>query len=121
MESQSVRALGQLHQDRVFAALRSVIFGKFGAQASGLDPNEGVQMRIEIARTPENFGGDLIFLQRQSGMLDGMVGEVPQEFAQRLRTVKSMAIYQLLNLEKSRFNGGYVACHTHLTKGNKLV
>jgi hypothetical protein len=78
-------------------------------------------MRIEIAGTPEDFGGDLIFLQRRPGMLDGMVGEVPEELAQRLRTVKSAAIYQLLNLEKSRLNGGYVTCHTHLTEGNKLV
>jgi hypothetical protein len=54
-------------------------------------------------------------------MLDGMVGEVPEELAQRLRTVKGPAVYQLLNLEKSRLNGSYVTCHTHLTEGNKLV
>ena len=78
-------------------------------------------MRIEIAGPTENFGRDLILLQGQSRMLDGVVGEVPEKLAQRLRTVKSVAIYQLLDLVESRLNVGYVTCHTHVTEGNKLV
>jgi len=78
-------------------------------------------MRIEIAGPTENFGGDLIFLQGQSRMLDGVVGEVAEKLAERLLTVKSVAIYQLLNLEESRLNVGYVTCHTHVTEGNKLL
>jgi hypothetical protein len=30
--------------------------------------------------------------------------------------VQGMAVYQLLDFQKARLNGGYVTCYTHLTK-----
>src|SRR5215469_7583907 len=78
-------------------------------------------MGIKIHRASEDFGRYLVFLEGRTGMLDGMIGEVPEKFAERLRPVKSMAVNQLLNFKKSRFNGGYVTCYTHLTQVNKVV
>jgi hypothetical protein len=54
-------------------------------------------------------------------MFDSLVCEISEQFAKRFRSVERMAAYQLLDLEKSRLDGGYVTCHTHLTEGNKLV
>lgn len=50
-----------------------------------------------------------------------MLAKIFEELAERLRAVQGMAVYQLLNLQKTGVNGGYVICYTHLTKRNKLV
>jgi hypothetical protein len=78
-------------------------------------------MGIKIRRSPEDFRGYLVFLEGGTGMLDGLISEVPEKLAKRLRPVKSMAVNQLLNFKKSRFNGGYVTCYTHLTQVNKVL
>jgi hypothetical protein len=76
-------------------------------------------MRIKIRRASKDLGCNLIFLQRRPRVPDGMVAEISQELAERLRAVESMAVDQLLNLEKARLYDGYVTCHTHLTESNK--
>jgi hypothetical protein len=59
-------------------------------------------MRVKIRWPAEDFRGDLIFLRRNSRMLDCVVGEITKQLAERLGSVEKMTIYQLLNLEKSR-------------------
>ena len=83
MKRQRVSPFGQFHQDRILGALVRIVFGDFGAQTSGLDTNQRIQLRIEISGTPENFRRNLIFLQRDSWMSDRMLGQVTQKLAER--------------------------------------
>ena len=76
-------------------------------------------MRIKVSGASKDLGSNPIFLQRRPRVQDGMVAEISQELAERLRAVESMAVDQLLNLEKARLYDGYMTCHTHLTESNK--
>src|ERR1700736_6307971 len=77
MKRQDVRSLGKFHQDGVVGCRFAVIvLGEFCSQAPGLDSHHGVDLRIEIVLSTEYFGGDLIFLQRSAGMIQGMLGDI---------------------------------------------
>ena len=121
MKEQGVSALRKLYDDRVIRSLRRVVLREFGAQSSGLYAHEGIEMGVKIRRPAEDFCGDLIFLMRNSRMPDCMVGEITKQLAERLGSLEEMTVYQLLDLEKTRFYVRYMSRNVHLTKRNKPV
>jgi pyruvate/2-oxoglutarate dehydrogenase complex dihydrolipoamide dehydrogenase (E3) component len=50
-------------------------------------------MGIEIGRAPEDLGRNLILLERDARVLDGVVGEITQQLAERLGPVQGMTAY----------------------------
>ena len=84
----------------VLRTLGAVVLRQLETKASGLDADGGVMLRIEIVRAPENLGRDLIFLQRRSGMIQRMLGQISKQFAQRFRPMKHMAVDELVDLSE---------------------
>jgi hypothetical protein len=81
-----------------------------------LHSNGGVTLGIESGRTPQDFGGDLVFLQGDSGMIDRMLGEIAEQFAQGLGAVKAMAFCKLLYLlEALGPTNRERVCYSHMT------
>src|SRR5205823_6544054 len=75
-------------------------------------------MRVKIRWPTEDFRSDLIFLGRNSWMIDCVVGEITKQLAERLGSVEEMTVYQLLDLEKARFHTRYMIRNT---QGNRSV
>ncbi len=121
MKGQGIGTLAQFDNDWVVDSLRCVVLREFGAEAARLYAHERIEMRIKISRPAEDLGGNLIFLECDSRLFDGVFGEITKELAERLGSLKSMAVYQLLYLEKARFQLGYMTRNAHLTKRNKLI
>ena len=55
-------------------------------------------MRVESRRATEDLSGDLILLERDAGMIEGVFGEVAKQFAERFRGVEAMTINKFLYL-----------------------
>jgi hypothetical protein len=70
-------------------------------------------MRIEVCRASEDLGCDLIFLERNAWMFNGVLAEVAEQLAKRFGTMKGMAVDQPLDFDEARFRAGYMACYTH--------
>src|SRR6266849_3822343 len=100
MESQKIVALGHFDQDRILAPLRGVVFSQLGTQAPRLHTHHRVQMRIEVLLAPEDLGRNLVLLRGSTGMVQGMVCQIAQQFAEGLRAMESMARQKSLNLRK---------------------
>lgn len=98
MESERVCAPRKIDEDLIVGAFGGVVFRKLAAKAACLYANCGIQMRVEIARAPKNFRRNLIFLGCRPRVVPGMIGQVPQQFAQRLGTMQSMAAKEFFNL-----------------------
>ena len=97
MERQRVRTLRQFDHNRIIDPIRSVILREFGPQASGLNAHQRIQMGIEISRASEDLSCDLIFLDGNAGVFDGLFGQITEKFAERFGAVKRMAVYQPLD------------------------
>jgi hypothetical protein len=78
VECQAVRALRNLNQNRIVSAVLGIVFGQLHAEASGLYANGGITLWIESGRPPQYLGGDLVFLQSNAGVIEGVFGEVAQ-------------------------------------------
>ncbi len=79
----------------------AVVFGELYAKTPCLDADHRIQLGVEIRRTPENLGRDLIFLDRRSRVIQDMFGKVAQQFAQRLRAMQDMAVHQPVDLSET--------------------
>jgi hypothetical protein len=55
-------------------------------------------MGIEVAGAPKNFRRNLIFLGGGPWLIQGMIGEVAQQFAQGLGTMQSMTAKEFFDL-----------------------
>ena len=97
-ERKRVGALGHLDNDRVAGSFGRIIFGKFGAKASGLDANHGIYVWIEVFIAPENFRRNLILLRSGARVLQRMIREITQQVAQRLGAVQSTTLQYAVNL-----------------------
>ena len=98
MERDNVGSLRQIHDDWVFRTVGAVVFTELSAQPPGLNAHHGIELGIEIIRATENLCRNLIFLDRSSGMIEGMFCQIAKEFAQRLRAMEDVAAYQLFYL-----------------------
>lgn len=84
----------------VFPTFRLVVRGKFGAKAACLDAHQRVQLGIEVGRTAEDLGGNLVFLHWRAGMIQSLLGEKMKQLAERLRAVKSLAVHEFFDLSE---------------------
>ncbi len=78
MEGKRVSTFWQLNDDRVVRSLRGVVLSEFRAQPSRLHPYQRVQVGIEIRRTTEYFGRNLVFLKGNTWVLNGLIGQISQ-------------------------------------------
>jgi len=117
VERQDISAFGKFDDDGIVGTLGAVVFGEFEAKASGLHSDGGIRLGIEVTSATEDFGGDLVFLERCAGVIDRVLGEVLQELAEGFRSVKDMTInkpiYFLGELLAVRPRN---ACNSHDTK-----
>ena len=82
MEREDVGASGELDDDGVFSAIGVVVFGELYAETASLDPDHGVQLRIEVGGSTEDLGRNLILLDGRAGMIEGVLSKITQEFAE---------------------------------------
>src|SRR2546430_9181191 len=67
----------------------TTLFRSLAAKPSRLYADRGVHVGIEIAWPPKDLGRDLILFGGSTWMVQRMIGQVAQQFAQRLRAVQS--------------------------------
>ena len=75
-----------------------VVLGQFDAQASGLYSHRGVTLRIESCGSAQNFGGNLVLLQGDAGMIERVFGEVAEQLTQGFRAVQAMTFNKFIYL-----------------------
>jgi hypothetical protein len=98
VKGENVGALGEFHDNGVLKSIRAVVFGELGAQASSLDTNHGVELRIEIGGASEDLGRDLEFLNGGARVIRSVLRQIAEKFAQGLRAMQSMATGEPVNL-----------------------
>jgi hypothetical protein len=98
MERDGVGALGDLDQYGIVCALMRVVLRELYAKASGLHPDRRVALRIESRWATQDLGRDLIFLKRDPRVIEGVLGQVAKQLAQRFRAVQAMAFGKSLYL-----------------------
>src|ERR1051325_6006084 len=96
MKGKRVRPLWQLDDNGILNSIGVVVLREFESQSSCLNADRGIKMRIEICRASKNFGGDLIFLDRITGMIERVFAKVSKKLKQRFRAVKNMTIHKPL-------------------------
>jgi hypothetical protein len=79
VEYEGIGAFGKFDTNGVRRAFAGVVLGELCAQAASLDPDHGIDGRIEVRWAAELFCSDLIFLYRGAGVFDGVVSEIAQE------------------------------------------
>src|ERR1019366_1339348 len=116
METKSVNAVRHFHHDGVRSPFMTVVVEQLQAQPASLNTNCRIGLWIEVVRPPKNFRRNLIFLQRNAGMGDGMVRQIPKQFAERLGFAKSMTVDDSFNLPQvSFFISDVERCNRHVT------
>ena len=119
MERQCIRSLWYLYDDQIVGALVRVILGEFDAQSSSLHADRGVALGIESGGSAQHLGGNLVFLERDSGVIERVFREVPQQFAQRFRGVQAMTFNKFIYLlEALRPTDRESVRDSHITGGN---
>ncbi len=98
LKGEGVRALRDFNQNRIVYSFVRIVLGEFDSQASGLDTDCGITLRIKSGRASQNLSGDLVLLQRNSGMIQRVLCEIAKQFAERFRAVKDMAFGKSLYL-----------------------
>ena|SRR5205814_1977158 len=98
VKREHVGAAWEFDDDGVFGTVGVVVFGEFYAQASSLHPDHGIELGIEVRRAAEDLGRNLILLDGSAGMVERMLGEIAQEFAQLFGAMEGMAVHQLIDL-----------------------
>jgi hypothetical protein len=94
-----------------------VILGQLNPQAPSLDPDCGVALGVESGRSSQNLGSNLVLLQSDAWMIQGVFGEVAQQFAQRFRTVKAMAFNKFIYLLEALLpSEGESVSDSHITR-----
>jgi len=103
MEGKQIGSLRELHHNGVAEPIGIVIIGKLGAQASSLDTDHGIELRIEIGGPAKYFGRNLELFNGGAGMLHGVLSQIPEQFAKGFRTMQSMAGDEPVNLLEKHF------------------
>ena len=98
MERERVRALGKLDDDGIVRTFLRIVLGQLHPQAPGLNADCGITLGIESRGAAEDFGRDLVFLERDARMIQGMFGEVAEQLAQGFGGVQAMTINKFIYL-----------------------
>ncbi len=116
MKRERVGALGNLDHDEIVGALVRVVFREFDPQASGLHPDGGVALGIESGRAAQNFGGNLVLLEGDAGVIERVFGEVAEQFAEGFRSVQAMAFNKFIYLLEALLpTDSESVRHSHIT------
>ncbi len=116
LERQRIRSLRNFYKDWIIDPIVRIILRQFDAQPSSLYADRGIALRIEARRAPQNFGGDLIFLERDTGMIEGVFCEITEESAQGFRAVEAMAFGKSLYLLEALLpTDRETVCYSHIT------
>jgi len=116
MKGERVGALGNFDHDGIVGALLRVVLGELDAEASGLDADGGIALRIETNGAAENFSCDLVFLERDAGVIERMFGEVAKEFAERFGSVEAMTFNKFIYLLEALLPANSESVrHSHIT------
>jgi len=100
VEREHVRTLRKFDDNGIPGAVSSIVLGELYAKTPGLDADHRIQLGVEIRRAPKDLGRYLVFLDRRSGMIQGMLGEIAEQFAQRLGAMQDMAVHQPVDLSE---------------------
>jgi len=76
MDDYGVTTLWHFDNGGVVRTFGAVILGEFRAEAASLDTDHRVELRVEVSLTAKDLCCDLIFLDLNAGMFDGLFGEV---------------------------------------------
>lgn len=98
MKRKRVGSPRDVNEELVVCPLRGVIFRQLRTQTSCLHSDHRVQMGIEISRAAKNFCCKLVLLRGGSRTLQGMIGKIVKQFAQRLRAMQSSTAEQFFDL-----------------------
>lgn len=98
MEGNDVSSFGKFNDDRILEALGVVVLSQFQAQAPGLDPNHGINLRIEVIGAAENLRSDLILLNWRAGVIERVSSQITKKLAQRFRAVEMVTGDQSVDL-----------------------
>jgi hypothetical protein len=116
MERQSVRPSGDLYDDCVVDAFVRIVFAKFDPEASRLNPYRRVTLRVESRWPAQYLRRNLVFLQGNSGVIEGVFSEVAQQFAEGFGRVKAMAFNKFIYLLEALLPpNGETVRHSHIT------
>jgi hypothetical protein len=82
LEHESVRALWDFDKDRVVGAFVSVILCQLHSKTPSLNANGGIALGIKSGWAAQYLGRNLILLERDAMMIQGMLRQIPEELAQ---------------------------------------
>jgi len=117
MEGERVRTFWNFDDNRIVRPLVRVVLGQLNSQAPRLYPDRRVALRIESRRAAQDFSGNLIFLQRNPGMIQRMFREVTEELAQRFRGVQAMTFNKFIYLLEALLpTDGECLRYSHITR-----
>ena len=76
MQCKGIATLWKFHEERIRSPFAAVIFREFCPKPTCLDSNHGVKLWIEVCLAAQDLRGNLVFLYLDSGMFDGLFGEI---------------------------------------------
>ncbi len=79
LEGGNVGSLRDGDPHRIVAAAGQVVALQRPAQAAGLDPDDGVELRVEAVVAPEDRGGDVVGLDALGASREGLLDDVPEK------------------------------------------
>src|SRR5215475_1878457 len=97
VDNHGVASLWDFDNRGVARPFRGIILSEFRTKPSCLHAYHRVQLGIEFRLPAKNLRCNLIFLNGNAGMLDGLFGQVAEKFAKRFGAVKGMARHQTLD------------------------
>src|SRR5215469_1897626 len=104
VEAQRIGAVRQFDDNVVGDSFVAVVVEKLQTEATGLHANGGIGLRVEVFRASEDFSGDLVFLQGNAGLRQGMVGQVAEQFTQGFGLAQCVTVNEFLNLAETAFS-----------------
>ena len=116
LECERIRSLRNFYKDRIVDPIVRIIFGQLDAQPTGLNADRGIALRIESCRATQNLGGDLIFLERDSRVIERMLREITEKSTKGFRAVEAMAFGKSLYLLEALLPAEReTVCYSHIT------
>ena len=98
MQSKGIGSLWQIYKDGIFKPIGRVVLVELLPEPSHLDADGRIHLGIEVGRTSEDLGRDLVFLRMSPGMIDRISGQIAQQLAERFGPMQQTTIRNLFDL-----------------------
>src|SRR5437899_1674490 len=98
MKRQCIGSLGKLDQNGIVGTFVTVVLGQFDPQASCLYTDRGITLGIESHRPAQDFGRNLVLLQRNTRVIKRVLGEIAEQLAQGFGGVEAMTFNKSIYL-----------------------